>query len=102
MGIVCSLPCWAAEMAVLRNGFSIRHERREVIGDVTRLYVTADGSSYVDVPTAEIEHFEEAADLASDSGLRASQGRASDLNSPLLAKGARNGAPGRSSILTRW
>ena len=72
MGIVCSLPCWAGEMAVLRNGFSIRHERREVIGDVTRLYVTADGSSYVDVPTAEIEHFEEAADLASDFGPRAS------------------------------
>jgi hypothetical protein len=72
MGIVCALPCQAGEMAVLRNGFSIRHERREVIGDVTRLYVTADGSSYVDVPTAEIEHFEEAADLASDSGLRAS------------------------------
>jgi hypothetical protein len=72
MGIVCSLPCWAGEMAVLRNGFSIRHERREVIGDLTRLYVTADGSSYVDVPTAEIEHFEEAADLASDFGPRAS------------------------------
>ena len=92
--LVSSVPCWAGEMAVLRNGFSIRHERREVIGDMTRLYVTADGSSYVDVPTAEIEHFEEAGDLASDSGLRASQGRASDLNSPLLARTARNGAPG--------
>jgi hypothetical protein len=94
VGIVCSLPCWAAEMAVLRNGFSIRHERREVIGDVTRLYVTADGSSYVDVPTAEIEHFEEAENQASGFGLQASQGRASDLNSPLLAKDVRNGAPG--------
>ena len=94
LALVCSLPCWAAEMAVLRNGFSIRHERREVIGDVTRLYVTADGSSYVDVPTAEIEHFEEAGELASGSGFPASPGRASDLNSPLLAKGARNGAPG--------
>jgi hypothetical protein len=86
LALACSLPCWAAEMAVLRNGFSIRHERREVIGDVTRLYVTADGSSYVDVPTAEIEHFEEAENLAS-------QGQTSDLNSPLLAKSARNGAP---------
>ena len=94
MGLVCSLPGWAAEMAVLRNGFSIRHERREVIGDVTRLYVTADGSSYVDVPTTEIEHFEEAGELASGSGFPASPGRASDLNSPLLAKDARNGAPG--------
>jgi hypothetical protein len=95
MGVVCSLPCWAGEMAVLRNGFSIRYERRQVIGDVTRLYVTADGSSYVDVPTAEIEHFEQAENLASGFGLQASsQGKASDLNSPLLAKGARNGAPG--------
>jgi Transglycosylase SLT domain len=94
LALACSVPCWAGEMAVLRNGFSIRHERREVIGDVTRLYVNADGSSYVDVPTAEIEHFEEAGDLASDLGPRASRGRASDLNSPLLAKDARNGAPG--------
>ena len=80
-------------MAVLRNGFSIRHERREVIGDVTRLYVNADGSSYVDVPTAEIEHFEEAETPVGGFGLQASQGRASDLNSPLLARNARNAAP---------
>ena len=77
LALVCSLPCWAGEMAVLRNGFSIRHERREVVGDVTRLYVTADGSSYVDVRTAEIEHFEEAELQASaqprtDAGCRGS------------------------------
>ncbi len=87
LALVCSLPCWAAEMAVLRNGFSIRHERREVIGDVTRLYVKADGSSYVDVPTAEIEHFEEAESPAPEN-------QASGLNSPLLTKGARDRAPG--------
>ncbi|MGA1989153.1 MAG: hypothetical protein ABSG72_22975 [Candidatus Sulfotelmatobacter sp.] len=69
-----ALPCFAGEVAVLRNGFSIRHERREVIGDTTRLYVTADGSSFVDVPTAEIEHFEAAPDVpASGSGLPASE-----------------------------
>jgi transglycosylase-like protein with SLT domain len=51
---------FATEAAVLRNGFSIRHERREVIGAVTRLYLGAGGSGYVDVPTAEIDHFEEA------------------------------------------
>jgi hypothetical protein len=55
-----ALPCFAGEVAVLKNGFSIKHERREVVGDVTRLYVTADGSSFVDVPTAEIEHYEAA------------------------------------------
>ena len=54
------LPCFAGEVAVLKNGFSIKHERREVVGDVTRLYVNAEGSSFVDVPTAEIEHYEAA------------------------------------------
>ncbi len=57
-----ALPCFAGEVAVLKNGFSIRHERREIVGSVTRLYVNADGSSYVDVATADIEHFEAAPD----------------------------------------
>src|SRR5579871_4970475 len=58
-----ALPCFSGEIAVLKNGFSIQHERREIIGDMTRLYVKADGSSYVDVRTADIEHFETAPDL---------------------------------------
>lgn len=45
----------ADEVAVLRNGFSIRCQRREQIGDITRLY-TAEG--YVDVPTEQIASFE--------------------------------------------
>ncbi|MGA9542435.1 MAG: lytic transglycosylase domain-containing protein [Candidatus Sulfotelmatobacter sp.] len=53
-----ALPCSAADAAVLRNGFSIRHERRQVIGAITRLYIDGDNSSFVDVPTAEIDHFE--------------------------------------------
>ena len=53
-----ALPCSAADSAVLRNGFSIRHERRQVIGTVTRLYLGGDNSSFVDVPTEEIDHFE--------------------------------------------
>jgi hypothetical protein len=61
------LPCFAAEVAVLKNGFSIRHERREVVGDVTRLYVNSEGSSFVDVPTSEIEHFEAAPDIPKSS-----------------------------------
>lgn len=59
---LAALPCLAADTAVLRNGFSIRHESRQVIGTMTRLYVNADGSSFVDVPTAEIDHFEAVAD----------------------------------------
>ena len=58
--LMAALPCSAAEVAVLRNGFTIKHERREIVGDLTRLYVTPDGSSFIDVPTIEIEHFEAA------------------------------------------
>ena len=58
--VICALPCLAGEVAVLKNGFAIKHERREIVGDLTRLYVSADGASFIDVPTAEIEHFEPA------------------------------------------
>jgi soluble lytic murein transglycosylase-like protein len=57
-----ALPCLAADSAVLRNGFSIRHERREVLGTITRLYVGKDDSSFVDIPTDEIDHIEALAD----------------------------------------
>jgi hypothetical protein len=59
VAFVCLVPLGkAADVAVLHNGFSIRHERREVIGAVTRLYLGADTSGYVDVPTADIDHIE--------------------------------------------
>src|SRR5258708_5474780 len=48
----------AADLALLRNGFTIRHERRQVVGENTRLFLASGDSSYVDVPTAEIEGFE--------------------------------------------
>jgi soluble lytic murein transglycosylase-like protein len=57
---LAGLPCFASDVAVLKNGFSIRHERRQIVGEVTRLFVTNDGASFVDVPTADIEHFEKA------------------------------------------
>lgn len=53
--LAAQLSLLAADMAVLRNGFSIRHIRREQIGNVTRLYTT---EGYVDVPTDEIASFE--------------------------------------------
>ncbi len=62
LAALCALPCLAAETAVLRNGFSIRHERRQIMGSITRLFVDGDNSSFVDVPTAEIDHFEAAAE----------------------------------------
>jgi len=48
----------AADLALLRNGFTIRHERHQVVGGNTRLFLAGGESSYVDVPTAEIEGFE--------------------------------------------
>lgn len=98
---MAALPCFAGENAVLRNGFSIRHERREVVGDITRLYVSADGSSFVDVPTAEIEHFEAAPELpASGYRLPATGAQAhapfDKLGADRLATEARDGAPGVS------
>ena len=58
IALLAALPCLAADSAVLRNGFSIRHERRQIIGTITRLYMSGDNSSFVDIPTAEIDHFE--------------------------------------------
>jgi soluble lytic murein transglycosylase-like protein len=58
MAALLSYPASAAELALLRNGFSIRHEHRLVIGDNTRLFFDGDNASFVDVPTAEIEGFE--------------------------------------------
>ena len=53
-----SSAAFAADVAILQNGFSIRHEHRETMGAVTRLYTTGDKSAFVDIPTADIDHFE--------------------------------------------
>ncbi len=60
MLVFAMLPLRAAEIANLSNGFSIRHERHEIVGAITRLYTGADTSSYIDVPTAEVASFEPA------------------------------------------
>jgi hypothetical protein len=74
-----TLACLASDVAVLKNGFTITHERREIVGDVTRLYVNSDGASFVDVPTSQIDHFEAAPPPTP--------------NSPPFAKTAKDGAP---------
>jgi len=57
--LAAQLSAFGAEMAVLRNGFSIRFERKEITGNVTRLYT---GSGFLDVPTEEILSYEAAED----------------------------------------
>jgi len=49
---------YPADLAVLRNGNSIRHEHRQVIGGVTRLYLSDTASGYIEIPTNQIERFE--------------------------------------------
>jgi len=61
--ILLAAPAFADDLAILRNGFSIRHLRHTEIGPNTRLFTSPDGASFVDVPTAQIDHFEPIADL---------------------------------------
>src|SRR5437868_9873938 len=53
-----AIPASSADIAILHNGFSIRHERRETVGSVTRLYLGPDKAGYVDIATDQIERFE--------------------------------------------
>jgi soluble lytic murein transglycosylase-like protein len=53
------VPAFAADIAVMRNGFTIRHQRREVMGASTRLYFqNGSQSGWIDVPTAEIASYQ--------------------------------------------
>lgn len=49
---------FASNLAVLQNGSSIKHERREENGSVTRLYIGSGNEQYIDVPTSQIDHYE--------------------------------------------
>ena len=64
-------PATASDLAILRNGFTIRHEHRLVMGATTRLFLGADDSSYTDVPTAEITGYEQDPSLPAPADPRA-------------------------------
>ncbi|MGZ4731201.1 MAG: lytic transglycosylase domain-containing protein [Terriglobales bacterium] len=55
--LLLALPALGADLAILHNGFSIRHERRETVGSATRLYLGGD-KGYIDIATNQIERFE--------------------------------------------
>lgn len=55
---LASLSASSAEVAILRNGFSIRLQRHEPREAVTRLYFGDSSSNYVEVPTDQIIRFE--------------------------------------------
>lgn len=47
-------------VAMLRNGFSIQYERREVRGAITRLWLgSGANANYVELPSEQIERFEQ-------------------------------------------
>src|SRR5207302_1824597 len=48
----------AGEIAILANGYSIRHDHRAKVNELTRLYFSAADDSYIDVSTADIVGFE--------------------------------------------
>ncbi len=41
-------------VAALRNGFTVEFDHRKVMEDTSRLYLSATGDNYIDVPSAEI------------------------------------------------
>ncbi len=81
-------PATAAELAILRNGFSIRHEHRLAMGTTTRLYLTADDSSFTDVPTEEITGYEKDLTLPTRADSRASISASSGFAESEPAKSA--------------
>jgi Transglycosylase SLT domain len=53
--LAAQLSALSAEVAVLRNGFTIRCERKQQTGNTTRLFTKG---GFLDVPTSEIASFE--------------------------------------------
>ena len=58
--IALAMTASASELALLKNGFSVRHEHRQILNETTRLYLSAGNDSFVDVPTADIIGFQPA------------------------------------------
>src|SRR5580693_5071166 len=79
--VLLARPASTADLADLRNGFSIRHEHRQLIGATTRLFFSADDSSFTDVPTEVIASFEK--DLSAPP-----PGPSANAVSPALQKSA--------------
>jgi len=55
--LLSAIPVFATDLAILHNGFSVRHERRENWRCHSSLS-RRDNSSYVDIATDQIERFE--------------------------------------------
>jgi soluble lytic murein transglycosylase-like protein len=87
----------AADLAILRNGNSIRHERRQVEGAVTRLYLSDSGSGYIEIPTEQIERFER--DAAPPPASSSSSAKTEAKPAPVAATSAVT--PAQATAITR-
>ena len=91
-----AIPVGAAETAMLRNGYSIQFDRRELRGEWTRLYLSASPSDFVDVRTDEITGFE-AEGMAPipprEPTPRANPLNAQDIDEVVSAASTRNNIP---------
>src|SRR4051812_10912441 len=70
-GLALAASATAAENAVLKNGFAIRHEHRQVNGSSTRLFLDAGDRSFVDVASTDIEKFEKVEEVVTPIILKA-------------------------------
>jgi soluble lytic murein transglycosylase-like protein len=94
MALAC-LSASADQNAILSNGASIRHERREVRDDMTRLFLPGEKDNFIDVPTADIVGFEEiqappAQPIAAAEKTVSHGSTAIDLGAVVSAAGNRN------------
>ena len=80
LALACLPSCAAADLAILRNGFTIRHESHQVLGENTRLFLGTGDTGYVDVPTSDIEGFEKDLSLPTRSEISRSPAGSVDLN----------------------
>jgi soluble lytic murein transglycosylase-like protein len=90
----------AADLAVLRNGHSIRHERRQVVGAVTRLYLSNASSGYIEIPTSQILRFEhdDSPPAAAPTPTPITTGSTTPLASPTPALPANAGPLNRAAL----
>jgi soluble lytic murein transglycosylase-like protein len=94
-------PAAATELAILRNGFSIRHEHRLVMGATTRLYLGADDSSFTDVPTDQITGYEK--DLSLPLPLPSPMPAAADAHASVIVPfGSAKPESAKSWSATSW
>jgi soluble lytic murein transglycosylase-like protein len=87
--VFVSLPLHAAELANLRNGFSLRHDHHEIVGATTRLYMSGDpAAGFIDVPTDQIESYAPAPPDPSDTPVSAA--KSADLRTVVAEISAKN------------